>query len=109
MGTGGFNFDAKLRRQSVDPADLYLAHISGIDTLARALLAAAYVTLQGKLASLREDRYRGWSGDLGRRIEAGQFTLGALADYATGSTLNPTSQPGHQELAESLIARHSRY
>lgn len=108
LGTGGFNFDAKLRRQSIDPADLYLAHISGIDTLARALFAAVDVTSQGLLARLREDRYRGWSGDLGRRIEAGEFTLGTLADYATGSKLDPTPQSGRQELAESLIARHSK-
>jgi xylose isomerase len=109
LGTGGFNFDAKLRRQSVDPADLYLAHISGIDTLARALLAAADVVKEGQLSRLREDRYRGWSGELGRRIEGGEFTLGSLADHATGSGLNPKPQSGHQELAESLIARHSKY
>jgi xylose isomerase len=106
LGTGGFNFDAKLRRQSVDPADLYLAHISGIDTLARALLTAAGVIEEGKLASLREDRYRGWSGELGRRIEGGEFSLATLADHATASSLNPNPQSGRQELAESLIARH---
>jgi xylose isomerase len=109
LGTGGFNFDAKLRRQSVDPADLYLAHISGIDTLARALLTAADVVEQGKLARLREDRYRGWSGELGRRIEDGEFTLGTLADHAVESGLNPKPQSARQELAESLIARHSKY
>ena len=109
LGTGGFNFDAKLRRQSVDPADLYLAHISGIDTLARALLAAADVVKEGQLSRLREDRYRGWSGELGRRIEGGEFTLGSLADRATGSGLNPKPQSGRQELAESPIARHLKY
>jgi len=109
LGTGGFNFDAKLRRQSVDPADLYLAHISGIDTLARALLAAADVVEQGNLARLREDRYRGWSGKLGRRIEGGEFTLGTLADHAVESGLNPKPQSARQELAESLIARHSKF
>jgi xylose isomerase len=109
LGTGGCNFDAKLRRQSVDPADLYLAHIIGIDTLARALLAAADVVKEGQLSRLREDRYRGWSGELGRRIEGGEFTLGSLADHATGSGLNPKPQSGRQELAESLIARHSKY
>src|SRR6202047_2139176 len=89
FGTGGFNFDAKLRRQSVDPADLYLAHISGIDTLARALLAAADVVTEGQLAQLRRDRYEGWGGALGRRIMSGDFTLAALADHARQMDLKP--------------------
>ena len=53
--TGGFNFDAKLRRQSVDPLDLYVAHIGGIDTIARALLGAADVVREGKLEALVEN------------------------------------------------------
>jgi xylose isomerase len=106
---GGFNFDAKLRRQSTEPADLYLAHIGGIDTLARALLAAADIVRDGQLAALREQRYGGWSGELGRRIESGEFTLAVLADYARERELEPKPGSGHQELAESLIARHCRY
>jgi xylose isomerase len=106
---GGFNFDAKLRRQSTEPADLYLAHIGGIDTLARALLAAADIVRDGQLAALREQRYGGWSGELGRRIESGELTLAALADYARERELAPKPRSGRQELAESLIARHCRY
>jgi xylose isomerase len=109
IGTGGFNFDAKLRRQSVDPADLYLAHISGIDTLARALLAAADIFKESKLTHLREDRYKGWSGELGRRIESGEFTLGSLGDFALQNQLNPKPQSGRQEFAESLVARYAKY
>jgi xylose isomerase len=107
--TGGFNFDAKLRRQSVDPADLYLAHIGGIDTLARALLAAADVVTEGQLAQLRADRYQGWGGALGRRIMNGELTLGALADHARQMDLKPTTRSGRQELAESIVARHCKY
>ena len=106
---GGFNFDAKLRRQSTEPADLYLAHIGGIDTLARALLAAADIVRDGQLAALREQRYGGWSGELGRRIESGELTLAALADHAREHELAPKPRSGRQELAESLIARHCRY
>jgi len=107
--TGGFNFDAKLRRQSVDPSDLFVAHIGGIDTIARALLAAADVVTEGKLELLRKERYQGWSGELGKKIAAGGFDLASLADLATEQGFNPAPRSGRQELAESIIARHSKY
>ena len=109
FATGGFNFDAKLRRQSVDPADLYLAHIGGMDTLARALLAAADIASEGKLTRLREERYRGWSGELGQRIASGGLDLASLADLATQKGFDPAPRSGKQELAESLIARRCRH
>ena len=107
--TGGFNFDAKLRRQSVDPADLYIAHIGGLDTLARALLSAADLVTDGKLQKLKDERYQGWSGELGRKITAGGFNLETLAAFATEKGLDPAPRSGKQELAESLIARHCKY
>jgi len=109
FATGGFNFDAKLRRQSVDPADLYLAHIGGLDTLARALLAAADVVETGELARLRNERYQGWSSELGRRIASGKFTLAELGDYALERGFDPAPRSGRQELAESIIARRCKY
>ncbi len=66
--TGGFNFDAKLRRQSIDRIDLFHAHIGGIDTLARALLVAADMVEQGTLAAMVEARYAGWGGRAGPAI-----------------------------------------
>jgi len=107
--TGGFNFDAKLRRQSVDPNDLYVAHINGIDTLARALLAAEAIVGEKRLATICEDRYAGWNGEMGKKIEAGEFTLSALADHAVKSDLNPKPRSGKQELCEGLIAKHNRF
>ena len=109
FATGGFNFDAKLRRQSVDPDDLYLAHIGGIDTIARALLAAADVVTSGELERLKQERYRGWSGELGKHITSGALDLAGLADLATEKGLDPAPRSGRQELAESIIARHSKY
>ena len=109
FATGGFNFDAKLRRQSVDPADLYVAHIGGIDTIARALLAAADVVADGQLKRLRQERYKGWSGELGGKITGGALDLASLADLAMEQGLNPVTLSGKQELAESLIARHCHY
>jgi xylose isomerase len=107
--TGGFNFDAKLRRQSVDPADLYLAHIGGIDTISRALLAAADIVTDGALARLKQERYRGWNGELGKRVTSGELTLASLADLAIEKGLDPAPRSGRQELAESIIARHCKY
>jgi xylose isomerase len=106
---GGFNFDAKLRRQSVDPADLYLAHIGGVDTIARALLAAADVVTEGALERLRRDRYAGWQNALGQQILGGSLNLATLADLASEKDLNPAPRSGRQELAENIIARHCRY
>jgi xylose isomerase len=106
--TGGFNFDAKLRRQSVEPNDLFLAHIGGIDTLARALLGAAKLIEDGRLAALRDQRYAGWHGELGQRIESGDLDLAALADHAVNANLDPRIASGKQELCETLIANASR-
>ncbi len=72
LTTGGFNFDAKVRRQSIEPVDLFHAHVGGIDTLARALLVAARMVEDGRLAKLKAERYAGWDGELGRRILGGQ-------------------------------------
>ena len=107
--TGGFNFDAKLRRQSVEASDLFVSHIGGIDTLARALLAAADLVTEGKLEQLKQDRYQGWSGELGKKILSGGYTLAALADFAADKGLNPAPRSGKQELAESLVARYCKY
>jgi len=102
--TGGFNFDAKLRRQSVDPHDLMVAHIGGMDTLARAFIAAAKIIEDGRLAELRSRRYEGWEGELGRRIEKGEYTLASLADEAARRGGDPRPPSGRQELCEQVVA-----
>ena len=83
LGSGGFNFDAKLRRQSIDRTDLFHAHIGGMDTLARALLAAASILESGELDAARDRRYAAWDGDLGRSILDGSASL-PLAARACG-------------------------
>ena len=77
--TGGFNFDAKLRRQSMARDDLFHAHIGGIDTLARSLLVAADMVTAGRLDALRDARYAGWDGPLGASILDGEASLDSLA------------------------------
>ncbi len=104
--TGGFNFDARLRRQSTDRTDLFYAHIGGIDTLAKALLVAAEMVEDGSLASMVEQRYAGWSGDLGVSILAGQVSLADLADKVEAAEIDPRTVSGQQELYENVVNRH---
>ena len=106
LGTGGFNFDAKLRRQSIDRDDLFHAHIGGIDTLARALLVAADMLEAGTLRSMVEARYAGWSGQLGTSILAGEISLADLADRVEAGEIDPVRASGQQELYENVVNRH---
>ncbi|TMB54989.1 MAG: xylose isomerase [Chloroflexi bacterium] len=103
LTSGGFNFDAKLRRQSLDRTDLFHAHIGGIDTLARALLAAAAMVEAGAIERLREDRYAGWAGDLGRSILSGDALLEVLAGRVATGEIDPRPRSGRQELLENLV------
>jgi xylose isomerase len=105
FGTGGFNFDTKLRRQSLDRADLFHGHIGGIDTLAQALLVAQALIDDGVLDSARGQRYRGWDSELGRRILDPQTELAALADEALQADLDPAPVSGRQEQLENEVNR----
>jgi xylose isomerase len=101
--TGGFNFDTKLRRQSLDRTDLFHGHIGGIDTLARALLVAASMIESETLARLRDERYAGWSGELGRSIMSGETSLEALEARVAGGEIDPRPVSGRQELLENVV------
>ncbi len=101
--TGGFNFDTKLRRQSLARGDLFHAHIGGMDTLARALLVAADMLTAGDLQRLRDERYAGWSEQLGTAIMAGQRSLAELEDEVVSGGLEPRPASGQQERLENLV------
>jgi xylose isomerase len=103
--TGGFNFDAKVRRQSIDAVDLFHGHIGGIDTIARALLRAAAIIEDGRLEAFRRERYAGWDGELGKAIRAPDATLVSVAELAIGSKRPPLPRSGRQELLENLVNR----
>lgn len=94
--TGGFNFDTKLRRQSLDRDDLFHGHIGGIDTLARSLLVAAAMLDDGSIERFRDGRYAGWDGPLGQRILSGEATLAQLADDAVATDLDPQPVSGRR-------------
>jgi xylose isomerase len=101
--SGGFNFDAKLRRQSLDRNDLFHAHIGGMDTLARALLVAAQLLEAGELDRLRDARYAGWDGELGRGILAGDLSLADLETRVTDDGIDPAPVSGQQERLENIV------
>ena len=103
LGKGGFNFDTKLRRQSMDRLDLFHGHIGGMDTLARGLLSAAKLVEDGALEDARDARYAGWSSDLGTGIMDGTVSLAGLEERVASGELDPTPVSGRQEEFENLI------
>jgi len=106
LGSGGLNFDAKLRRQSIDPEDLVIAHAEAIDMCARALLVAEKMIKDDKLGKQVDKRYAGWDGKLGRDILSGRQSLSQLAALVEKKKLEPQSRSGQQERLESLVNRY---
>ncbi len=102
--TGGTNFDAKIRRQSLDAEDLVLAHVGGMDTCARALKAAAALLESGELEAARKARYAGWESDKAKAMLAGG--LEAAAARVTAEALEPEPKSGRQERLENLWNRY---
>ncbi|MEM7661001.1 MAG: xylose isomerase [Pseudomonadota bacterium] len=96
---GGFNFDAKLRRQSISPEDLFIAHIGGVDVLARALIHAAEMIEQETIDKAIADRYSGWNSAEGADILNGKVSLSDLADGAD----DPAPVSGSQEQLENYV------
>jgi xylose isomerase len=105
FSSGGFNFDAKLRRQSTSRLDLFHAHIGGIDTLARSLLVAADMLEQRTLETNREARYAGWDGPLGKGILGGSLSIDELSSKVASGGIDPAPMSGSQELLEELVNR----
>ncbi|MCY4127975.1 MAG: xylose isomerase [Gammaproteobacteria bacterium] len=105
FSSGGLNFDAKLRRQSVNREDLFYGHIGGMDTIAHGLLNAAALLQNGVLENALTDRYSGWDDELGQQILLPNSTLSDLANFVREheSSLKPIS--GNQELLENTVAR----
>jgi xylose isomerase len=103
LGSGGLNFDAKLRRQSIDPDDLIAAHAGAMDLCARALLVAEKMIADGELARQVAERYRGWDGAEGRAILKGKRSLADLAARVERQALDPQPVSGRQERLENLL------
>jgi xylose isomerase len=103
--TGGFNFDAKVRRQSVDAEDLFHGHIGGVDVVAAALLNAERIIADGRIDAFKAQRYAGWDGELGQMIHRDGTSLSDIADHAISANLDPKHKSGKQERLENLINR----
>ena len=102
--TGGFNFDAKVRRQSIDAADLFYGHIGGLDALARGLLGAAKLIEAGDVSALVSDRYSGWDDELGKWM-MGAASLSDIADKTVADGIDPKPKSGRQEFLENRFGQ----
>lgn len=104
--TGGTNFDAKLRRQSIDAEDLLIAHIGGMDCCARGLKAAARMLEDGVLTGMVEARYAKWDSSEGKAMLKGKRSLEEIAARVEKKDINPEPVSGRQELLENIVNRY---
>src|SRR6478752_6911012 len=103
LTTGGVNFDSKVRRESIDPEDLFHAHIGGMDAFARGLKIAAAIRADGRLAKFVKDRYSSWDSGLGASIEAGKESFKSLEKVMLEKGEAQANVSGRQEFLENLI------
>jgi len=103
LTTGGVNFDAKVRRESFEPVDLFHAHIGGMDAFARGLKIAHAIIEDGRLAAFVKDRYKSWDGDLGKTVESGKASFADLEAYILPKGEVAGNVSGRQEMLENLI------
>ena len=107
LGNGGSNFDAKLRRNSTDPEDIFIAHISGMDAMARALENAAAILTESELPAMLKERYASFDEGMGRKFEQGELTLEQLVSYAKENG-EPRQTSGKQEKYETIVALYAK-
>jgi len=101
--SGGLNFDAKIRRQSLDPDDLLHGHVGSMDAIARALFMAERMITDGKLAGAIEHRYAGWRTPEAQAMLNGERSLEDIAARVSNENINPAPVSGRQEYLESIV------
>ena len=101
--TGGVNFDAKVRRESYEPVDLFHAHIGGMDAFARGLKIADAIRADGRLEAFVKNRYRSWDTGIGKKIESGKTSFKTLETYILKKGEVTKNESGRQEFLENLI------
>ena len=105
LGNGGTNFDAKTRRNSTDLEDIFLAHIAGMDAMARALLCAAELLEKSPYKKMLADRYASFDKGMGKEFEEGKLSLEQIVEYAKTQP-EPAATSGKQELYEAIVAMY---
>jgi xylose isomerase len=103
LTTGGTNFDAKVRRESFEPVDLFHAHIGGMDAFARGLKIAAAIRRDGRMSEFLQQRYSSWDSGIGARIEAGKANFKELEKYMLEKGDVSPNTSGRQEMLENLL------
>ncbi len=104
---GGTNFDAKLRRNSTDPEDIFIAHISGMDAMARALLNAAAILEESELPAMLKERYASFDSGIGKDFEDGKLSLEQIYEYGK-KVEEPKQTSAKQEKYETIVALYSK-
>ena len=107
LGNGGSNFDAKLRRNSTDPEDIFIAHISGMDAMARALLNAAAILEESELPAMLKERYASFDNGIGKDFEDGKLSLEQIYEYGK-KVEEPKATSGKQEKYETIVALYAK-
>ena len=103
---GGLNFDAKIRRQSIDPEDLFYAHIGGMDVAARALLAVEKMINDKEISTYIDNRYKKWNQDLGQYIHSNKSDLESIANKVILENIEPDPESGQQEYLENILNKY---
>ncbi|MGB2824084.1 MAG: xylose isomerase, partial [Phycisphaerae bacterium] len=101
--TGGLNFDAHVHRESVEPVDLFHAHIGGMDAFARGLKTAAAIREDGRIGDFVKQRYSSWDSGIGAKIEAGEMSMKELADYMLEKGNPAPNESGRVEMLENIL------
>ena len=107
LGLGGTNFDAKIRRNSTDPEDIFIAHISGMDAMARALENAAAILDESELPKMKKERYASFDAGKGKEFEEGKLSLEDIVAYAK-EVGEPKQTSGKQELYETIVSWYAK-
>jgi xylose isomerase len=108
LGRGGLNFDAKVRRESFEPVDLFYAHIGAMDAFAHGLKIAAQIRKDGVLKEMVDQRYSSWEKGIGLRISEGSANFETLEKYMLEKGEISSNVSGRQELFEMVLNRYLR-
>jgi xylose isomerase len=106
LGSGGVNFDAKVRRESFEPIDLFYAHIGSMDAFAKGLKVAAAIRADGALQNVIDRRYASWDTGIGAKVEAGRSSFADLEAYMLDKGDAQPNVSGRQELLEAIVNRY---